>query len=173
MKKILILVHDQTEDLELWYPVYRLREEGYTVVLASEKAGMKFHGKYGVPYEAQFSWDSLNAVDYAGLMIPGGWAPDKIRRYENAKRLVKEFDQAGKPIGEICHAGLVTLSAGIIKGRRVTSTLGIRDDMVNAGGIWTDEAVVVDGNLVSSRGPEDLPQYMPAFIALLKEGVTV
>lgn len=169
MKKILMLVHNQTEDLELWYPVYRLREEGYTVELASEKAGMKFHGKYGVPYESSLSWDDLKAEDYDGLMIPGGWAPDKIRRYEAAKKVVQAFDQAGKPIGEICHAGLVTLSAGIIKGRNVTSTLGIMDDMVNAGGAWTDEAVVVDRNLVSSRGPEDLPLYMPAFIQLLKK----
>lgn len=169
MKKIVMLVHNETEDLELWYPIYRLIEEGYTVELASEKAGMKFHGKYGVPYESSLSWDDVKADDYSGLMIPGGWAPDRIRRYEEAKRVVREFDQAGKPIGEICHGGLVTLSAEIIRGRKVTSTLGIKDDMVNAGGTWTDEAVVVDRNLVSSRGPDDLPQYMPAFIRLLKE----
>ncbi len=169
MKKILILVHNQIEDLELWYTIYRLREEGYTVELASEKADMKFQGKYGVPYESSLSWDNLKAEDYSGLMIPGGWAPDRIRRYEEAKRIVREFDEAGKPIGEICHAGLVTLSAGIIRGRNVTSTLGIKDDLVNAGGNWTNEAVVVDRNLVSSRGPDDLPQYVPAFIRLLKE----
>lgn len=170
MKKILALVHDQIEGIELWYPMYRLMEEGYTVELASENAGMKFHGKNGEPYESSLSWDNLKAADYDGLMLPGGWAPDKIRRFESAKRLVREFDEAGKPIGEICHGGQVAISAGIIKGRKVTSTMGIMDDMVNAGGVWSDEAVVVDRNLISSRGPVDLSVYALAFIKALKQG---
>jgi len=168
MKKVLVLVHDQAEDLELWYPVYRMQEEGYTVELASEAAGMKFRGKHGVPYESTLSWDNVKAADYEGLLIPGGWAPDRIRRYEAVKKLVKEFDETGKIIGQICHAGLVTISAGIIRNRKVTSTRGISDDLVNAGGTWIDEAVVIDGNLISSRGPDDLPAYMQAYVQALK-----
>ena len=165
-KKILVLIHDLAEDLELWYPIYRMKEEGFTVDLASEHANESFHGKYGVPYASNLSWDEINADDYAGLLIPGGWAPDRIRRYDSVKQLVRSINDAHKPIGQICHAGMVTISAGILTGKKVTSTLGIKDDMVNAGAIWEDKAVVVDGNLVSSRKPDDLPDYMKAYISL-------
>jgi len=166
--KILVLIHDQAEDLELWYPVYRIREEGYMVQMASEERGMLFKGKHGVPYASDISWNDVQATDYDGLLIPGGWAPDKMRRFERVKELVRDFDAAGKPIGQICHAGLVTISAGIMNGVKVTSTLGIRDDFENAGAIWINEPVVVDENIVSSRKPEDLTQYMVAFIKLLE-----
>lgn len=168
MNKILVLVHDQAEDLELWYPVYRLREEGYLVHMASEKRGMLFKGKYGIPYASDISWDDIGASDYDGLLIPGGWAPDKIRRFERVKELVRDFDAAEKPIGQICHGGWVTISAGIMTGVKVTSTIGIKDDMENAGALWINDPVVVDDNIVSSRKPEDLSQYMVAFIQLLE-----
>ncbi len=167
--KILVLVHDLAEDLELWYPIYRVREEGYLVHMASEQRGMLFKGKYGVPYSSDISWDDVEASDYDGLLIPGGWAPDKMRRFEKVKQLVRDFDAAGKPIGQICHAGWVTVSAGIMNGVKVTSTIGIMDDMVNAGAIWINEPVVVDDNIVSSRKPEDLTQYMVAFVNLLEQ----
>lgn len=165
--KILVVVHDLAEDLELWYPILRMQEEGYEVILASEEAGEHFHGKYGVPYTSDISWDACDQKDYQGLLIPGGWAPDKIRRYDAVKALVRDFDQAKKPIGQICHAGWVTISADILRGKHVTSTPGIKDDMVNAGAIWHNEPVVVDGHLVSSRWPKDLPAYMVAFIKAL------
>lgn len=165
--KILVLVHEKAEDLELWYPVYRLQEEGYTVHMAGEQAGISYRGKHGVPYTTDVSWNDVLCEDYIGLLIPGGLAPDKIRRFDAVKRLVKEFDDENKPIGQICHAGWVTISAGIISGRKVTSTPGIKDDMTNAGGIWSNESVVVDGNLVSSRRPKDLPYYVAAFIKAL------
>ena len=168
-KKILVVVHEAAEDLELWYPIYRVKEAGYAVDLASEKANMTFRGKYGVPYTANISWDDVSADDYAGLLIPGGWAPDKIRRFDAVKKLVKAFNDAKKPIGQICHAGHVTISAGIVAGRRVTSTPGIKDDFINAGSIWVDEAVVIDGNIVSSRKPDDLPEYAKAFVDLLEK----
>ncbi|MBN2898959.1 MAG: type 1 glutamine amidotransferase [Clostridia bacterium] len=168
--KILVLVHDLAEDLELWYPVYRIREEGYLVHMASEKRGMLFKGKYGVPYTSDVSWDDIHAADYDGLLIPGGWAPDKMRRFERVKELVRDFDAQGKPIGQICHGASVTISAGIMNGVKVTSTPGIMDDLKNAGAVWINEPVVVDDNIVSSRKPEDLTQYMVAFINLLEQG---
>lgn len=166
-KSILVLVHQYAEDLELWYPIYRLQEEGYTVHMASPQEKEVFKGKYGVPYTSDLSWDTVDVNHYQGLLIPGGWAPDVIRRYDVVKKLVAAFDVQRKPIGQICHAGWVTISAGILKGRNVTSTPGIMDDMVNAGALWHDAPVVVDGNLVSSRKPADLPAYMKAYIDLL------
>lgn len=114
----------------------------------------------------------MNAVDvsqYAGLLIPGGWAPDVIRRYHIVKEIVRAFDAQKKPIGQICHAGWVTISAGILKDRNVTSTPGIMDDMINAGAIWHDQAVVVDEHIISSRKPGDLPLYMKAYISALMQ----
>lgn len=169
MKKILTVVDDLAEDLELLYPYYRMMEEGYQVDMAAPKKDVNFKGKYGVPYTSTHSYDEIDVNDYDGLLIPGGWAPDKIRRYEDVLNIVRKFDEQKKPIGQICHAGWVTISAGILKGRKVTSTPGIKDDMMNAGGIWSNEAVVVDENLVSSRWPKDLPEYMKAFIEVLKK----
>lgn len=169
MKKILYLVHDQAEDLELWYPVLRFREEGYKVDLAGEFANEKYLGKYGVPYTSDLDYDSVDTSEYVALLVPGGWAPDKIRRFDSVKKIVKEFDRDNKVIGQICHAGWILISAGILKGRKVTSTPGIKDDMENAGAEWFDEEVVVDGNLVSARRPPDLPAYTKALIKVLKE----
>jgi protease I len=169
--KILMITDNYAEDLELLYPYYRLQEAGYEVVLAGEKGGVTQKGKYGVPYETDVSWDDVVETDFVGLMIPGGWAPDKMRRFDQVKTLVKAFNDSGKPIGQICHAGWVTISAGILKGKQVTSTPGIKDDMSNAGAIWHNEPVVVDGNIVSSRWPKDLPAYMKAYLEVLEKSV--
>jgi len=136
--KVINLVHEDFEDLELWYPTLRLREEGTTVHLVGESGGITYKGKHGVPAVSDFGFAEVRAVH-----------------------------EAGKPIGQICHAGWVLVSAGILKGRRVTSVGAIRDDLANAGALWVDEPVVVDGNLVSSRRPPDLPQYVRAYIELL------
>ena len=149
MKRVLQLVSDDFEDLELWCPVMRLREAGVTVDLAAEKPGT-YHGKYGVPCEATISFKDVAAKDYDGILVPGGWAPDKLRRYPEILEFIKEMDANNKLIGQICHAGWVLASAGILKGRNVTSTPGIKDDMVNAGATWLDEAVVIDRNIVSA-----------------------
>ncbi|WP_248548068.1 type 1 glutamine amidotransferase domain-containing protein [Paenibacillus sp. FSL H8-0282] len=162
-KKVIALVDDEFEDLELWYPVYRVREEGAEVHLAGLEKDKTYIGKYGVPAKAEYSWDELNAADYDGILVPGGWAPDKIRRYSAVLKLVQDFNAAKKPIGQICHAGWVLISAKILKGVTVTSTPGIRDDMENAGAIWKDEAVVTDGHIISARRPPDLPPYGKAF----------
>ncbi|MBB6693056.1 type 1 glutamine amidotransferase [Cohnella xylanilytica] len=162
-KTVVCLVDDEFEDLELWYPVYRAREEGATVVYAGPEKGRKHIGKYGVPAVADIGYDVLDANAFDGLLVPGGWAPDKIRRDANVLKFVREMNAAGKPIGQICHAGWVLVSAKILSGRKVTSMPGIRDDMENAGAEWFDEPVVVDGNLISARRPPDLPEYAKAF----------
>ncbi|WP_310549963.1 type 1 glutamine amidotransferase domain-containing protein [Paenibacillus glufosinatiresistens] len=162
-KRVIALVDDEFEDLELWYPVYRVREEGAEVVLAGSTAGATYTGKYGVPAVADRSWDELDAADYDGILVPGGWAPDKIRRYPAVLKLIRDFHEARKPIGQICHAGWVLISAKILKGVTVTSTPGIRDDMENAGAVWKDEPVVADGHIISARRPPDLPPYGKAF----------
>lgn len=168
MKKVIALVSNDFEDLELWYPTLRLREAGVQVDLAAEKPGT-YHGKYGVPCEVALSFKDLKAGDYDGILVPGGWAPDKLRRFPEVLDLVREINAEGGLIGEICHAGWVLISAGILKGKTVTSTPGIRDDMRNAGAKWVDEACVIDGNIVSARRPPDLPEYGKALIEVLEK----
>jgi protease I len=169
--RIISLVHHDFEDLELWYPVLRLREEGFVVEFAGENAREKYIGKYGVPATADYSWDAINPSDYHALLVPGGWAPDKIRRFPKVLDLVRHMDQHKKPIAQICHAGWVLISANILKGKKVTSTPGIKDDMINAGSIWIDQPVVVDGHLVSAQRPPDLPLYMHEFLKVIKGGI--
>lgn len=165
--KVLQLIEHHFEDLELWYPVLRMREAGLQVVIAGEKAQETYIGKYGVPAVAGCSFRQIDTYEYDALLVPGGWAPDKLRRYPEVIKLVQEFDAAKKPIGQICHAGWVLISAKILRGKKVTSTPGIRDDMENAGAVWLDEPAVVDGHIISSRRPPDLPQYMQAFTKIL------
>lgn len=169
-KTVICLLDDEFEDLELWYPVYRVREEGATVLFAGPEKNRTHIGKYGVPATADLSFDEVDGAKIDGLLVPGGWAPDKLRRYAKVLELVRELDAAGKPIGQICHAGWVLISAKILNGRKVTSTPGIRDDMENAGATWIDEPVVVDGHIVSARRPPDLPPYAKAFVDALNRG---
>jgi protease I len=165
-KTIVVLTHELFEDLELWYPVHRLREEGARVLLAGPEKGSVYKGKHGVPATTDIAIRDIDANGIDGLVIPGGYAPDKLRRMPETTALVKHIDEAGKPVAMICHAGWVPVSAHILKGRKVTSVGAIKDDLVNAGAQWVDEPVVVDGNLVSSRTPKDLPVYMKNYIAL-------
>ncbi len=167
-KKVLLLAADLFEDMELLYPLYRLREEDVEVTVAglddSPVSGKKGHG----PVDVDTAVDGLSAEDFDALVIPGGFAPDKLRRSEAVLSLVQDFDTAGKPIAFICHAGWVPISAQIVKGRRATSVSAIRDDMVNAGVDWVDEATVVDSNLISARTPADLGPWMKALLAALE-----
>ncbi|MGC5327392.1 type 1 glutamine amidotransferase domain-containing protein [Brevibacillus sp. SYSU BS000544] len=166
-KKVLSFIDHEFEDLELWYPILRLREEGATVHIAGPKANEVYEGKYGVPCTSDRSFDEIDAANYDAVLIPGGWAPDKLRRYSQVLTFVQQMHEAKKPIGHICHAGWVLVSAKILQGVRTTSTPGIKDDMENAGAIWVDEEVVVDGHIVGSRRPPDLPAYAKAFADLL------
>jgi protease I len=168
-KKIIQLVSGDFEDLELWYPVLRLREEGAEVHIVGEKADEEYIGKYGVPIVSDFSFGEVNPENYDAILVPGGWSPDKLRRFPEVISMVKEMNTNTKPIGQICHAGWVLISAKILNGVKVTSTPGIKDDMENAGAAWVNEPVVVDGHIVSSRRPPDLPDYMRAFIDKMVE----
>ena len=156
------------EDLELWYPKIRLEEEGARTVVAGT-GERTYQGKRGYPLTVDTSVDQIEARDFDGLVIPGGYAPDIMRRSARLLQLTREIYEAGKPVAFICHAGWVPISAGIVKGKRGTSVGAIRDDLVNAGMLWEDSPVVVDGNLISSRTPADLPQFMRALIAALAE----
>ena len=170
--RVLVLAADLFEDSELLYPVLRLAEEGADVTTASPD-GAAVNGKKGHgPFPVDAAIDELSADDFDGLVIPGGFAPDALRRSSAVLDLVRAFDRAGKPIAFICHAGWVPISAGIIEGRRATSFFAIKDDMVNAGCVWEDAEVVVDGNLISSRHPGDLGPWLRATIQALGGRVT-
>lgn len=166
-KKILMFVDDLYEDLELWYPKLRMIEEGADVIIAGKEKGKIYSGKHTYPCQANASFDELNDKDFNALIIPGGFAPDKLRREENVLKLTKNIFNSGKLVAHICHAGWIPISAGIIKGFRCTSTPGIKDDLINAGAIWVDEPVVVDRNMISSRRPDDLPDFCRAIIDYL------
>lgn len=165
--RVLTLAADLFEDTELLYPVLRLREEGAEVTLASidgkSVTGKKGHG----PLDVDAAVADVRADDYAAVVIPGGFAPDALRRSPDVLDLVRSFDSAGKPVAFICHAGWVPISAGIIDGRRATSFSAIKDDMVNAGCVWEDVEVAVDGNLISARHPGDLGPWLRAIIEAL------
>jgi protease I len=166
-KKVLIIAGPEYEDMELQYPYYRLQEEGAQVTVAGigEPA---YKGKHGYPVRCDAQIADLHARDFDAVVIPGGWAPDKMRRIPEVLDVVREMNDEGKPIGAICHAGWVPISAGILKGRRMTCTVGIKDDVINAGADYVDEPVVVDGNLVTSRTPADLPAWLPALIEVIE-----
>jgi protease I len=165
-KTILFFAGPLYEDLELWYPKIRLEEEGASTLVAG--TGEKtYQGKRGYPLTVDTSVDEIEAAEFDGLVIPGGYAPDIMRRSPKLLRLTREIYQAGKPVAFICHAGWVPISAGIVKGKRGTSVGAIKDYLVNAGMLWDDSAVVVDGNLISSRTPADLPLFCKALIASL------
>jgi len=167
-KTILFFAGPLYEDLELWYPKIRLEEEGARTVVAG--TGEKtYQGKRGYPITVDTSVDEITASEFDGLVIPGGYAPDIMRRSPKLLQLTREIYQAGKPVAFICHAGWVPISAGIVKGKRGTSVGAIKDDLENAGMRWEDSPVVVDGNLISSRTPADLPQFMKALIAALEK----
>jgi len=167
-KTILFFAGPLYEDLELWYPKIRLEEEGARTVVAGT-GDKTYQGKRGYPLAVDTQVDDIQSADFDGLVIPGGYAPDIMRRSQKLLQLTREIFQAGKPVAFICHAGWVPISAGIVRGKRGTSVGAIKDDLVNAGMLWEDSPVVVDGNLISSRTPADLPQFMKALIEALQE----
>ena len=164
-RRILIFIAAQFDEREFIYPYYRLQEAGYQVVVAAPKAGT-YKGKTTFEWEAEAAFGDVQEADFAALVIPGGFAPDKIRVEKAALRLVQDFKKAGKPIAMICHAGWVAASADVVRGVKLTSTKAIKDDMVNAGAHWEDREVIVDKGFITSRSPDDLPAFTKA---LLKE----
>jgi protease I len=167
-KKIAIFVAEGVEDLEYYVPLMRLQEEGAEVLSAGLDL-KSVHGKNGLKITPDTLIESLNSDDLFALIIPGGWAPDKLRRHKAVTDLVRQMDLADKPIGIICHGGLVAISANIVKGCRATGSLGIKDDLVNAGATWVDEAAFREGNLVWGRVVADIPAFCRELISLLVE----
>ncbi|HOO63742.1 MAG TPA: type 1 glutamine amidotransferase domain-containing protein [Synergistaceae bacterium] len=164
--RLAIFVEDLYNELEFWYPRFRMLEEGAKVLVIGPER-KEYSSKLGYPVIADLRADEVEPRDFHGLIIPGGYAPDKMRRCEAMVEFVRALDSQGALIAQICHAGWVPISAGILRGKRCTSYAAIRDDMINAGGIWEDSPVVVDTNLVSSRCPEDLPAFCRAIIEVL------
>lgn len=165
--RVLILVGPEYEDLEVWYPKLRLEEAGYETVLAGMPGDREYRGKHGYPCKVDRSVQDVSIDELAGLLAPGGWAPDKLRRDKDVLAIVRAMNEKNKMIATICHGPWVLISARILQGRKLTSTVGIKDDVVNAGAVWVDEPVVVDRNLVSSRVPKDLPAFGKAMVDLL------
>jgi protease I len=167
-KVIATLVSEGVEDLEYFVPMMRMQEEGAQVLTAAMKLE-PIHGKHGLIIKPDTKIESLKSDELSALIIPGGWAPDKLRRYPAVTDLVSEMDTMQKPIGIICHGGLVAISANIVKGHRATGSLGIKDDLVNAGATWVDEPAFRDGNQVWGRVVEDIPDFCRELVKILAE----
>ena len=170
-KRVAVLVEDFYQELEVWYPLLRLREAGAEVFTLGLQAGATYKSKLGYPVKADHGIDDISPTDLDAIVIPGGWAPDYMRRHPGFVNLVREMNALGKTIAAICHAGWLLCSADILHGRRATSFFAIKDDLIHAGAKWVDEPCVVDGNLITSRMPEDLPAFCQALLAALEAGV--
>jgi len=168
-KKIAMLVDDLYQDLEVWYPILRLREAGYEVVVIEPRQQKHYKGKWGYPIDVDTSIDQVSPEDYDAVIIPGGWAPDKLRLSSKILDFVRAMNAQEKVVAAICHAGWVLASAGICKGKTLTAYIAIKDDLVNAGAKFVDQEVVQDGNLITSRKPDDLPAFCVAIIKALEK----
>jgi len=166
-KRIAILVDNFYQEMEVWYPYFRFQEAGAEVVTVGAKAGETYSSKVGYPVKSDKSYDQVRAADFDGVVVPGGYAPDHIRRHPAANRFVHDMNQQAKLVAAICHGGWVLCSADMLKGRKATCFFAIKDDLVHAGAKYEDAEVVVDGNLVTSRKPEDLPAFCRASIGVL------
>lgn len=168
-KRVIVLVADLYQELEVWYPILRLKEAGVEVTVVGPKARQTYKGKYGYPIVSDASADQINIEEYSGIIIPGGYAPDIIRRYPEMVNLVKDLYKKGRAVAAICHGGWVLVSAKILEGKTVTGFFAIKDDLESAGAKFVDAEVVVDGNLITSRKPEDLPMFLTEIIKLLEQ----
>jgi protease I len=167
-KRIAILAENNYHELELWYPLLRMREAGATVTVVGMPGVDEYKSKLGYPVKVNVAAEAVSANDFDAIIIPGGYAPDLMRRHKPMLDLVRSMFEQGKLVAYICHAGWVPVSAGILKGKRATCLPAIKDDVINAGAIYVDEEAVRDGNLISSRSPDDLPAFCRAIIAALK-----
>jgi len=169
-KKIAILVEDQYQVLEVWYPLLRLQEEGIVVQVVGSGTKEIYGSKEGYPVKVDLSIDKVKVSDFDGVIIPGGWAPDFLRRHERIINFVKRLYVDGRMVASICHGGWLLVSAGILKGKKATSFCAIKDDLIASGAKFLDREVVVDENLITSRKPEDLPRFVSEIIKFLKRG---
>lgn len=166
-KRVAVLVEELYQELELWYPVLRLREAGAEVTVVGPKGGETYRSKTGYPARADRGIEEVRPEEFDAVVVPGGYAPDLMRRHEAMVRFVREMAERGKVVAAICHAGWMLASAGVVAGRRVTSFFSIRDDLRHAGAEWVDQEVVVDGRLITSRKPDDLPAFCREIIRAL------
>lgn len=166
-KRVIMLAEEGFDDLELWYPVIRLREEGCEVVIVGSGTSDVYKSKHGIPVDVDKDANDISSKEFDGIIVPGGWAPDKLRRYDSVKKLVGGFAKENKLLASICHGGWVLISAGVIKDYKMTCVNAIIDDIKNAGANYKDSEVVVDRNLITSRTPKDLPAYMRAIVNYL------
>ena len=168
-KKIVLLAENVYQELELWVPYYRLKEEGADVTIVGTGSSQTYTSKHGYPVEVHKEAGQIDMSDYDGVVIPGGYAPDLMRRYPEMLKIVREAHRQGKMVAAICHAGWMLVSAGILKGKRVTGVSAIRDDLVNAGATYVDAEMVRDGNLITSRKPDDLPAFCREMVNVLSK----
>jgi len=168
-KKVAFLMDEGFEDLEFWVTYMRLREEGAAVTIISHDGPKTYHGKTALEAKSETNFAALKPADFDAVVVPGGWAPDKMRRYDDVKNFVKAIYDAGKIVGLICHAGLVGISAGVVKGHKATGSLGIKDDLVNAGATWADEPAFRSGNLVWGRVVADIPDFCRELVAAIEK----
>ena len=166
-RRFLMFVEDIYEDLELWYPKLRLIEAGAEVVVAGPESKTQYAGKNGYPCKSDAAISDMKEKDFQGVVVPGGFMPDKLRRDPQVLNLVRQFAEHGKLVAAICHGGWIPISAGVYKNVRVTGSAGIKDDLVNAGAIWEDAPVVSDRHFVSSRKPDDLPDFCRGMLQFL------
>jgi len=168
-KRIAVLAEDYYEELELWYPLLRLRGAGAEVVLVGTGSADTYTGKHGYPVTVDVAADEVQASDFDAIVVPGGYAPDRLRRYPVVTSLVREMFEQGKVVASVCHGAWVPISAGIVRGRKATCFSGIKDDLINAGASYVDQEVVQDGNLITSRVVDDLPAFCQAIISALED----
>ena len=168
-KRVAILAENNYQEMELWVPYYRLKEEGAEVKVVGAGGAKSYHSKTGYPVNVDAQADQVSAVEFDAVVVPGGYAPDMMRRHESMVKLVREASQQGKVVAAICHAGWMLASAGIVKGKKATSFFSIKEDMVNAGAQWVDEEVVVDGNLITSSRPDDIPAFCREIVKSLSK----
>jgi protease I len=166
-KRVAILAENLYQEMELWVPYYRLKEEGAEVTVVGAGGAKSFTSKHGYPVNVDVQADAVSAMEFDAVVVPGGYAPDMMRRHDTMVRLVRDAAQHGKVVAAICHAGWMLASADVIKGKKVTSFFSIKDDMTHAGGQWVDEEVVVDGNLITARKPDDLPAFCREIVKAL------
>lgn len=166
-KRILIFVGDDYEDLELWYPKLRLVEAGAEVTVAGQESQKIYRGKNGYPCKADAAIQEMDSTNFEGVICPGGWMPDKLRRDPKVLSLTREFAAGQKLVAAICHGGWIPISANVYRGVKVTGSPGIKDDLINAGGLYEDASVIVDRHFVSSRKPDDLPDFCRAMLEVL------
>ncbi|MGQ3686350.1 MAG: type 1 glutamine amidotransferase domain-containing protein [Candidatus Loosdrechtia sp.] len=167
--KVAVLIEDHYQVLEVWYPYLRLREEGIKTVLVGTGTKKSYTSKEGYPAQEELSIKKASIDDFDGVVIPGGYAPDILRRYDEINTFVRNIYQQGKLVAAICHAGWVLVSAGVLKDKKVTCFYAIKDDIVNAGAEFIDQEVVVDGNLITSRNPYDLPAFCAQIVKFLRQ----